>query len=374
MTVPMDYYFSWDKNSLDLAYKELAIAQIYNETDCLIEKTPYIDCVLDSDLVIDYSGDIWGKNADLLGNNRFLVGLLKDRVAQLFKKATAMIAGSPGPFNNDETLDFAKVVYKNFKIVTNREEVSKTILENFGFDTSKTLSCACPAFEFESESKENIKTLIRDSPLHHKSKPVIGFILCGWNMLEGPFNREDWRDEEFESYTHLIKALIEELDVDVCFMSHSNGFILSPNFKMIRGRDYYIIKRIYDLLNKTEVRDRIYIFDDIYSPRETKAIIGEFDMLITGRVHAAVASLSQNVPTVIIDYGHEPKAHKLLGFAKVAHMEEYVADPKSYEDMKAKSIKCFECRLEIKEYLKKRNTEILELIKQNFLVLKNLVL
>jgi polysaccharide pyruvyl transferase WcaK-like protein len=39
-------------------------------------------------------------------------------------------------------------------------------------------------------------------------------------------------------------------------------------------------------------------------------------MLVSGRVHG----LSQHVPTVIIDY--EPKAHKIMGFAKV---EEYVA-------------------------------------------------
>ena len=32
------------------------------------------------------------------------------------------------------------------------------------------------------------------------------------------------------------------------------------------------------------------------------------------RIHGAVAALSQSVPTVIIDYGHEPKAHKLIGF------------------------------------------------------------
>ena len=47
-------------------------------------------------MVIDFSGDIWGDNADFLGDDRFYVGLVKDRVAQIFAKKTAMIAGSPG--------------------------------------------------------------------------------------------------------------------------------------------------------------------------------------------------------------------------------------------------------------------------------------
>lgn len=55
----------------------------------------------------------------------------------------------------------------------------------------------------------------------------------------------------------------------------------------------------------------------IYTPAETKGIISHFDMLVSGRVHAAVAALSQSVPTTIIDYGHEPKAHKLKGLLKL---------------------------------------------------------
>lgn len=370
--IPLSCYYSWDEHDLTMAYKELAIAQIYNETNEIIERTQYIDYILSSDIVIDYSGDIWGKNADLVGPNRFLVGLLKDRVAQLFKKATFMIAGSPGPFNKNETLKFAQLVYKNFNLVTNREEISKEVLHEYGFDISKTIDCACPAFEFKASNINDIKHLIKGSFLEKKEKPTIGFIICGWNMIKGPFNRDDWNDEEFSLYVKLLNDLINGLDVNVCIMSHSNGFNLPPNFKLIKGRDFSLVKRVYDILKQTEVKDRIYLFDDIYLPSETKAIIGQFDMLITGRVHAAVASLSQNIPTVIIDYGHEPKAHKLYGFAKIAQVEEYVADPHNYDDMKIKSFKCFNNRLEIANQLKERNKEIKKLIKLNFESLKDI--
>ena len=73
------------------------------------------------DLVIDFSGDIWGDNADFLGSDRFYVGLVKDRVAQVFAKKTVMIAGSPGPFSAGKNLEFAKEVYENFDLVTNRK-------------------------------------------------------------------------------------------------------------------------------------------------------------------------------------------------------------------------------------------------------------
>ena len=102
--VPMHLYYAWKDDDLLNAYKELALANIYKETGQLIDKTPFIEEVLCSDLIVNYSGDIWGQNADLVGKNRFLVGLIKDRTVQLLGKKIAMIAGSPGPFNRDEIL------------------------------------------------------------------------------------------------------------------------------------------------------------------------------------------------------------------------------------------------------------------------------
>ena len=96
-------------------------------------------------------------------------------------------------------------------------------------------------------------------------------------------------------------------------------------------------------------------------------------MLISGRVHAAVAALSQSVPTMIIDYGHEPKAHKLRGFARVANVEQYVADPHSYEELVTKATQVYEHREEIRNMLSERNKEIVLQLKKNFDLLKDIV-
>jgi colanic acid/amylovoran biosynthesis protein len=372
-TVPMQCYYGWNDNDLDVAYKELSIATIYSDTKTLIDKTRYIEEVLSSDLVIDFSGDIWGQNANLVGPNRFLVGLIKDRIAQLLGKPTAMIAGSPGPFDRDVTLPFARLVYKSFDLVANREPVSRQVLCDFGFDVSKTKDYVCPAFVFEPADCSVIHDFIVGTPLEKKEKPVVGFILCGWNMKQGPYNREDWADEEFSVYSNLIQHFVKDKNVDVCLMSHSNGFELPPNFKLIYGRDFPIVKKLYDLLQKTEVRNSIFLLDGLYSPKITKILISMFDMLISGRVHGAVAGLSQNVPTVIIDYGHEPKAHKLLGFAKVAGIEQYVANPNDFDDLVSKVYDCWDKRFELNRYLESRNLTIRQQLKEEFLELKNLV-
>ena len=357
----MNYYYSWTETDLGEAYQEYTIASIYNETGTLIGRTGFIDEVLQSDLVIDFSGDIWGKNANLVGPNRFLIGLLKDRVVQLLKKPIAMLAGSPGPFDENELLPLAKLVFSNFNLVTNREPVSRIVLKDFGFDVSgRVYDLACPAFLFEPASKEKLASVLKGTILENKQKPVIGFVLCGWNLLKGPFSRTDWDDCEFDYYVDLLTHIVQDYDVDVCLMSHSNGFILPPHFQLIHGRDYPIVQKIYDLLKKSSISNSIFMLDGIYSPAETKGIISQFDMLITGRVHAAVAALSQAVPTTIIDYGHEPKAHKLRGFAQVAGVEQYVADPSSRKDLFQKVDACWNRRQDIHDFLVDRNKQIVE--------------
>ncbi|MCS3165578.1 polysaccharide pyruvyl transferase family protein [Bacteroides fragilis] len=134
------------------------------------------------------------------------------------------------------------------------------------------------------------------------------------------------------------------------------------------------MQQLYNILHDSDVGGAVFLMKGIYTPAETKGIISHFDMLVSGRVHAAVAALSQSVPTTIIDYGHEPKAHKLKGFAEVAGVEEYVADPISVDDMIRKVDRCWNNRSEIHSFLIERNKQIISDIKKNFDLLPSLLL
>ena len=372
--VPMELYYSWKENEIKLAKNELAIALNYNETSEMLETTPFIDEVMKADLVIDFSGDIWGDNANFLGDDRFMVGLIKDRVAQLLGKKVVMLAGSPGPFSNKETLSFAQEVFKEFSLVTNREGVSIDLLERGGFDVTKTKSLACPAFLFEPVKGPKVEEIIKKEKLSSKDKPVVGFILCGWNFEVGPFDKENRDDSEFIIFAESVEYLTEELGVRVCLMSHSNGFDIPPApFKLKHGRDYVIIKQLERILHERGISNDFYTINDVYDTWQTKTIIKNFDMLVSGRIHGAVAALSQSVPTVIIDYGHEPKAHKLIGFAKVVGVQDFVADPCVFSDLKLKIDRCYNKRSEYKEYLDNKIPEVQALARKNFELLKNIV-
>lgn len=373
-TVPMEYYYGFNENDLIQAEKEYKLALEYSQTGKFpIETTPYINEVLDSDLIIDFSGDIWGDNADFLGENRFLVGLYKDRVAQLLGKKTVMLAGSPGPFSPSKNLTFAKEVFENFDLVTNREAICRGVLEEYGFNLENLKDLSCPAFLFEPKEGLDFTSI---HPLLNQKRDynVLGVILCGWNFIEGPFDKWPRKDEEYDFLvTQLMTFMDSHKDVKLCLMSHSNGFIPGKEpFELIHGRDYPVTKQLEKILISKGYQNRIFCLDGVCDAWTTKAIIGSFDMLISGRIHAAVSGFSQSVPTVVIDYGHEPKAHKLRGFANEAGMLDLVAEPEKEQDILYKLTYCYQHKSEIRAQLDKNIPLVKEKARENFKLLKSL--
>ncbi|MEX1211390.1 MAG: polysaccharide pyruvyl transferase family protein [Balneolaceae bacterium] len=365
--LPMELYYGWNESDLDCALKELSIAELYKSMGKVVSTTSYIDEVLSADLVIDFSGDIWGDNADFLGPNRFLVGLIKDRVAQLLGKPTVMLAGSPGPFDNQDTLEFAKEVFADFDLVTNREPISMEILKEYGFDISKTFSKACPSFLFEPQKEFSFISILDKEGIEDNGRPKAGFILCGWNFTEGPFDKWPREDKDYLKFAESVEYMIDVLGLDVYLMSHSNGFPIPPKeFELQHGRDYPIIKQLQKVLSKRGVQDHVHSIDGVYDTWETKALIGNFDFLVSGRVHGAIAGLSQAIPTVIIDYGHEPKAHKLVGFAKVIDVENYVASPESSDSLKKIIKDCWIHRKVVQKNIANRLNLVHQMTLENF--------
>lgn len=368
--VPMELFYNWDENDLPLALEELGIAEIYNKTGKLIKTTPFIEEILASDLIVDFSGEMWGYHADLVGKNRFLVGLIKDRVAQLFKKPTVMLAGTQGGFPDPQIKKFAKEVFENFSFVANREAETEKLLVKEGFETKNLKNYACPSFLFEAYNDITMKPIYDREGLSNTDKPKVGFVLCGFNFTEGPYDKWPRKDEDYNQFVEVIEYVINKIGADVYLMSHSNGFDLPPNFKLKPGRDYPIVEQLRDILNKRgKVSEKsIKLIRGPYSPKETKAIIRKFDMFISGRLHAAVAATSQSIPTVVIMHGHGQKSHKTIGFFDILNLSEYVAYPDSSKNMIEKVEKCWSNKIMIKKHLNKRIPEVQLIVKK---VLKN---
>lgn len=372
-SLPMGLFYNWDDNDVSNSIKEFGIAELFSKTGSIFETTPYIDEVLKSDLILDFSGELWGDHAEPVGKNRFLVGLLKLRTAQLLNKKTALIASSEGPFSDLKVKELAKIVFKNFDIISNREPESINLMYDNGFDVSKVKSYACPAFLFEPKSDIDMQHILKKEKIKSERKTV-GYILCGFNMLEGPYDKTPRRDDEFEQFAITIEHIVNRLGARVILMSHQNGFENNP-FKLINGRDYPIVKQLQNVVSKRGIANMKHVLciDRPYNPWETKAIIKHFDMFITGRVHGFVASVSQFVPTVLITRGFGPVSHRNIGFARSVGLEDYIADPRNVNLMIEKIDTCFNNLPAIRKILEEHIPDVQATARAGFDVLSEII-
>ena len=355
--IPMDLYYAWRKDDVSNAEQDVEIVSKYIAGESDVELTPYLKCVNDADLVINISGDMWGDNAEHVGHERFYVDCLKMKSAQLLNKKTILYAVTPGPFPQ-ERYDLALEVFSGFDKVVIREKVSFKNLKKWGFPLEKVVWAPCPSFLFEIDKDYKSKWI---DLIDNADKKVVGITFGGFNMPEGPYDMWPRPDVQYDVFVKLVTHIVNDLKCKVCIFSHTNGFELPPNFKLINGRDFTILKRFYEILIEKNEKDKseIILIDEPLLPVYLKTVIGRLDMLVTGRVHASVAATSQCVPTVFMEYDRRViYSDKMLGFSQQLGMEQYVCMPGNFEDIKNCVDECFCHREEVKKYLENKMIEI----------------
>jgi colanic acid/amylovoran biosynthesis protein len=363
-------YYDENQNNRDIVEREIDIVKRYISSNELTESTPYISEIIKSDIIIDFSGDLWGANAKLLNSDHFFVGLSKVYIAQLLGKFTTLFASSPGPFCSDEDLIFAKRVFQGYNFVANREPISIEVLSASDFEVSNVKSYACPAFLFEGR---NVPDSLVKRFMKPGNKTKVGFILSGFNFTNGPHNMWPRLDYDYRNFVELIEYIIRIKSCEVYLMSHSNGFKLpSTPFKQIPGSDYKHAQKLFSMLSNHKANSGVCLINQIMDPWTTKGFIKQFDMLISGRIHGAVAGFSQSIPTAVIDYGHEPYAHKIAGFLKVVEADHCLLNPGNPEQM-LNRVSYFLDNLENEKMrLEERINHVKELAEDSFRDLKNI--
>lgn len=164
-------------------------------------------------------------------------------------------------------------------------------------------------------------------------------------MPVGPYDMWPRDPEQYRVFSNVAEYIINELKADIMIFSHTNGFELPPQFKLINGRDFMILNQFYKLLvdRNQNYREHVILVDEPLLPCNIKKLIGRLDMLITGRVHASVAATSQCVPTVYMEYNQNViYSDKMYGFSSQIGMEKYVSAPGNFNDLAAIITDCYD--------------------------------
>lgn len=318
----------------------------------------------DADVIIDFSGDIYGDNTNV---QRFVKHSLDILTARLLGKPVIMFAQSPGPFSTRLRLFLAKFVLNKVSLITTREPMSTALLQKIGIEKVPIITAACPAFFLESASKEKVEVVLSKENIDINKRPLIGVTLCGYNLRSNRTWDIPTSFSDLWSYVLMIKYLLDELKGNVLLIPH----VYRTNKwtgEQIHGPDWLILRYLFQMVNGDIYGNKLKLVNGIYTTSEMKGLIGQCDLFISGRMHAGIAALSQGIPTVLLAYGH-----KHFGIARLLGQEEYVyggTDPKEIVSIVKKA---WENREEISEALQENLTEVKELVNLNFKIVKEII-
>lgn len=278
--------------------------------------------LLQADLILDFSGDTYGDVAHIEHLVKHSLDLLTFENLQI---PLYLIAQSPGPFSGAFRRFLAKWVLNRVTLITCREGISVEYLRDLPVSRAPFFEAACPAWLLEPSEPVRTREIATIEKLAHLHHPLVGFNFCGFNVAAELISQDKYRDlraeEELLPLVRVIRYLLDDLQVNVVMIPHV--YRLNAQSQMIPGPDGHITTQLFDLVQAQNPvnQDRLMVVRGTYRVDEIKGLIGRCDLFIAGRLHAGVAAMSQNIPTILLAYGH-----KHYGFARQAGLEEYVCD------------------------------------------------
>lgn len=273
------------------------------------------------------------------------------KVATNFKKPVLLLGHSIGPFEKEkERKGFTKIM-RQVKLITARESLSLKYLEHMKLKNTRIELTAEPAFCL----KPNMKSIEKILKIYNipDEKILIG-ISPSQAITE--YSGISY-DDHFKSLCGLIRFLAEKLGCHIILIPHV------PE-KFVEYDDRVICELLYRKLGFPE---NVTVMSLSHSAEEIRALVSKLDLMITERMHAAIASLSQNVPTFVV--GYSIKAEGILGdILGFNSLEDYMISVKELneEKLKERVKNLLDRRSECVKYLSKVMPHIEEKARRNF--------
>ncbi|MBI1911395.1 MAG: polysaccharide pyruvyl transferase family protein [Deltaproteobacteria bacterium] len=322
----------------------------------IISGNDWLRHINESDIIASIAGG--DSFSDIYGIERFFYVSLPQILALLMGKKLVLLPQTLGPFNGKLARLTARYIMNKAEIVYSRDFTGMIEMRDFlGIrnSTGKLRFCYDVGFVVDPIKPEKLEIAgfeERDRTACAIGLNVSGLLYMGGYTQDNMFGlRVDYK----ELINEVIEFLIKKKNANIVLIPHVFG--TSEHAES----DSAICENIYNRF-KEEYKGKIFLVKGYYDQSEIKHIIGMCDFFIGSRMHACIAALSQNIPSVAIAY-----SKKFQGVMESIDLSDIVADPRAMDKAEIIDIigKTLERRAKIKTLLQtnmpKIQTEVLNL-------------
>ncbi len=331
--------------------------------DEFIKRNNCLAHVFDADIAVSISGG--DSFSDIYGLGRLLYVSLPQLLVLLLGKDLVLLPQTLGPFRSRTARTIAKYIMNKAKVVYSRdydgimetrkmlESPEKSEKIRFCYDVGFILDPVKPYKAAPGNLTDEVKV----------NSPLVGLNVSGL-LYRGGYtgnNMFGLKIDYKEFIPELIHFMIRKKNATVMLVPHVFG--------THKESDSVVCEKVYASL-KGHYHERLLIARGEYNQNEIKHVIGLCDFFIGSRMHACIAALSQNTPTVSIAY-----SRKFIGVMQTIGVAELVADPRKLEKEEILGIidDAFEQRASLKRHLEKKMPHVKETVLNLFNEIGSLV-
>lgn len=312
----------------------------------LNEQNEIFSVIEEADIIFDITeGDSF---SDIYGLKRFIT-YSNIKVASInLRKTLILLPQTIGPFKNKFVKIRARYIMNKASYNFCRDFISIKASKELGVKDEKLGYMPDMAFYMYPDDKINFKGIKKNED---ENSLVFGLNISGL-LYRGGYTQNNMFGFKC-NYNKVINRIIKW----IMDLNEKNKIVLVPHVITNDGNvddDISVSKEIYEHYNNI-YPGRIFIVEGNYKEHELKKIISECDFFIGGRMHACIAGISTNIPTMPTAY-----SRKFIGIWNEFGLGEYVADPRKHSEEEILNIleKSYRDRAKIKEVLQEKNSRI----------------
>ena len=303
----------------------------------LLARERFLGEFVRADIILDLSGDSLSDK----GSHSF-VNMLAILVAVVMKKPLIFYSQSIGPFNSINSR-IAKFCMNRASAITVRERITRDYLIRIGVRPEIIHEFGDCAFTLHSAGQNRAEEILKQEEIPVGDSRMVGISVSSLiSDISKEVSHAAEPSDRLDSYLTLILRIVDDLT------SNGRNVLLIPHViapsSWIRD-DRSVCKEV---LGRVRDKDRVWTLSKDYSPEELKSIISSCEFFLGSRMHACIAALSTNIPTVALGW-----SHKYDGIMKRLDMLEYsyAFEEASCDDFIRKFKNFTERTQEIKELL-----------------------
>ena len=251
----------------------------------------------------DFIGEICGGDSfsDIYNIRRFIFTILPDIIVLLMRKELILLPQTYGPYKSYLARRIARFLIKRTKYIYARDKEGLSVVQklmNRPDPMSKLSFCPDVAFLLDSIIPINQDIEPQISTSHMKG--LIGININGL-LYNGGYSRANMFGLKLD-YQDVIQRLIQQLleitSVHILLVPHT---FCQPGDV---NHDPDATNAIYNMID-IKYKERMHKVTREYDQHKIKGIISQCSFFIGSRMHACIAALSNNIPTVGIAYSRK---------------------------------------------------------------------